>query len=354
MHLKVGDSSTRDDEKDRRARIWYSLYSLEVLIAEVIGRPKLISLSDATIPMDAFRNVDDLGLTSSRELSSSDLSSKSRNSWLDFLNTYRDIRQGMTGGMIPWKNFATVGRDSPISHFPQRLLLCQLSDKIATELYSGISELSWAEIQRKISELQSEVRHWVENLPDELAIQSKVPTESDPRVKIELAMYYHSVQMILHRHCLCEIVIENESVRSEEFNRSCARACVHAAMSLLAVLPDNPSAHEANQLLPFWALLHYLAQAAAVLLLELSLDCLHFSNESAEVVHYLRKAMAYLWCMTEDSCSAYRAWGILRKLLSDVAERYEDFYVGDIPLEARQPDGWTEDAEDVKDLPYIT
>lgn len=354
MHLRIGDPNTRDDEKDRRARTWYSLYSLEVLIAEVTGRPKSISLSDATIPMDAFRNLDDPRVTPSRRLSSSQPSSNSRELWLKFLNTDRDIPQGMTGGVIPWKNFATVGRSSPVSHFPQRLLLCRLSDKIASELYSGSSAMSWAEIQRRIGELQTELRHWVESLPADLAIQSKTPTDSDPRVKIELSMYYHSVQMVLHRHCLCDIVIENESVRSQEFNRSCARACVHAAMSMLAVMPDNPSAHEAYQLLPFWALLHYIAQAAAVLLLELSLGSQHFPNESAEVVNYLRKAMAYLWCMTENSFSAYRAWGIFRKLLSDVADRYEDLYVADIPQEARQPTGWIVQDEEGKEFSYIT
>lgn len=354
MHLRVGDPSTRDEEKDRRSRTWYSLYSLEVLIAEVTGRPKSISLLDTTIPMDEFRELDDPNATPSRRLSSSESSLKSRQFWLHFLNTDRDIPQGMTGGVIPWKNFATVGRSSPISHFPQRLLLCRLSDKIASELYSGRADLSWAEIQRKIGELQTELRYWVENLPDDLAIQSKTPTDSDPRVKIELSMYYHSVQMILHRHCLCEIVIDNESARSQEFNRSCARACVHAAMSMLAVMPDNPSSHEAYQLLPFWALLHYLAQAAAVLLLELSLDSQHFPGESTEVVNYLRKAMAYLWCMTENSFSAYRAWRILRKLLSEVAEKYEDLYVADIPEEAPQPSGWSEVDEEGKALPYIT
>jgi hypothetical protein len=120
------------------------------------------------------------------------------------------------------------------------------------QLYSGTLEDSWAQIQRKIGELQTELRHCVEDLPDDLAIQSKVPAASDLRTKIELLMYYHSVQMMLHRPCLCEIVIENESLRTQEFNRHCARACVHAAMSMLAVMPDSPSAHEAYQLLPFW------------------------------------------------------------------------------------------------------
>ena len=117
-------------------------------------------------------------------------------------------------------------------------------------------------------------------------------------------------------------------------------------MSMLAVMPDSPSAHEAYQLLPFWALLHYVAQATAVLLLELSLDGQHFPTETTEVVNYLRKAMAYLWCMTENSLSAYRAWRIFRRLLSAVSERYDDLDVADIPEEAPQPPGWEKEDEE--------
>jgi len=117
-------------------------------------------------------------------------------------------------------------------------------------------------------------------------------------------------------------------------------------MSMLAVIPHIPSAHEAYQLLPFWAFLHYVAQATAVLLLELSLDGRHFPTETTEVVNSLRKAMAYLWRMTKTSLSAYRAWRIFRRLLSAVSERYEDLDVADIPEAAPQPPGWDEEDEE--------
>lgn len=271
----------------------------------------------------------------------------SRKTWIEYLNLDRDTPQGMTGGIMPWKSFASVGQSASPSHFPQRILLCQLSAKIASQLYSGASDESWSQVQRKIGELQTELRKWEENLPENLTIQSKGPTDSDPRVKIELNMYYHSLQMILHRPCLCEVVIENESDRSQEFNRSCARACVHAAMSMLAIMPSNPSAHEAYQLLPWWTLLHYVAQTAGVLLLELSLDCQHFEGEVVEVTEYLRKAMAYLWCMTEGSPSAYRAWRIYRRVLTDVSRHYEDLNVADIPEQARVPERWTMEDEEL-------
>jgi len=116
-------------------------------------------------------------------------------------------------------------------------------------------------------------------------------------------------------------------------------------MSMLTIMPDQPSTHEAYQLLPWWTLLHYVSKATLVLLLELVLDSQHFPSEVPEVVNYLCKAIGYNWCMTEGSLSAYRAWRISRPLLTDVSRRYDDLNIAGIPETATQPPGWTENNE---------
>lgn len=345
LHLRVSDPNLSKADVASRGRTWYSLYALEVLIAEITGRPKSISLLDVTIPIEHpwspladNQDVPDL-------VGGGRTTEESRKTWLEFLGAPQQTSQHMTGGVAPWKSFALVGRNIPPSYFPQRLYLCQLSDKIASKLYSGTSSNSWSEVQRKIGEMQTELTLWAEGLPSELTFQNHDSSDTDPRLKFELNMYYHSVQMILHRPCLTEVAIEHESSRLREFNLSSARACVHGAMSMLAIMPDNPTAHEAYQLLPWWTLLHFVAQATAVLLMELCLDSQHFQNEVPEVVGYLRKAMAYLYCMTEASLSAYRAWRIFRQLLAEVVRRHDDLDFVDIPGEAPRPPGWTEEHE---------
>jgi hypothetical protein len=314
------------------------------LIAEITGRPKSIFLSDVTTPTDLLQrheHIDQGNLEDGDYISALE----SRSMWLEFLRAKRDISQAMTGGMVPLTSFPSLGRGVSPQYFPHRIHLCRLSDRIATKLYSGTSDCTWAQIQSRIGELQTDLRFWSESLPDELNLQSDVTMDTDPRARIELALYYHSVQMILHRPCLCEVIIENQSSASQEFNLSSARACVHAAMSLLAVLPDNPSAHESYQLLPWWALLHYVAQATAVFMLEMALGCQHFKNEIPEVVDYLRKAMAYIWCMTQESLSAYRAWRLFRNLLSFIQEEDDQYHAVDIPQYAPVPTGWTDEHE---------
>ncbi|KIW69264.1 hypothetical protein, variant [Phialophora macrospora] len=344
LHLRVTDVNVSELEKARRARTWYSLYSLEILIAEMTGRPKSVFLVDTTIPIDLFWSVPHEIPEFSGQVDDYLSPEGSRKIWLEYLHAGRTVSQ-MTGGMVPWKSFTSVGRIVPASYPPQRLYLCRLSDKVAMQMYSGTSDDPWSEIQRKISSLQSELRQWAEDLPEELTIQGQGHADTDPRTKVELSMYYHSVEMILNLPCLCEIKIKDESTRSQEFNRSAARACVHAAMSMLALMPDYPTAHEANQLLPWWSLLHFVAQATAVILLEFALGARHFRDEVPQLVSYLRKAMGYLWCMAEGSRSGYRAWRIFRQLLTEVSQQFEELDLTDIPTEAPPPPTWNHELE---------
>ncbi|KAK5188665.1 hypothetical protein LTR96_011517 [Exophiala xenobiotica] len=345
LHLTVSDPAVHEKAREGRARTWYSLYSLEVLIAEITGRPKSIFLSDSTIAIEALQRP----LTEEREVSqhTDNYAStvESRRTFLDFLRARHENSQAVTRPMVQWTRFQSPGAGVSPLYLPQRLHACRLSDRIATQLYSGTSNDSWSRVQGKIIELQTDLTHFRQTLPDELKLQNDATADTDPRARVELAMYYHSLQMILHRPCLGEVNIENQSRDSKEFNRSSARACVHAAMSLLAIMPDNLTAHEAYQLLPWWTLLHYVAQATAVLMLEMALSCQHLQNEIDEVMNSMRKAMTYIWCMTSESLSAYRAWRIFRQLLSTILNKHEHYGTVDLPEEAPPPKGWTQKEE---------
>ncbi|KAK5501291.1 hypothetical protein LTR07_005692 [Exophiala xenobiotica] len=345
LHLIITDITLNDTERERRARTWYSLYSLEILIAEIIGRPKSTSLSDVTIPIQALQR----SLTEEQEVSQQNDSYRStagsRRMWLDFLTARHELPKIVTGEKVHWMSLAPPSRGVSRLYFSHRLHFCHLSDRIATQLYSGTSNDSWSQVQRKISELQTNLENMSETLPDELKLQSDETGDTDPRPRIELAMYYYSLQMMLHRPCLCDGLIENQSGESQEFNRNSAQTCVYAAISLLATLPDSLTAQGAYQLLRWWTLLHYVSQATVVLMLEMALNCQHLEEDVGKVMHYLRKAMLYISCMTGESLSAYRAWRMFRQLLSAVLRKHEHYGAMGIPEESHRPRGWTEDDE---------
>ena len=63
---------------------------------------------------------------------------------------------------------------------------------------------------------------------------------------------------------------------------------------MLDMMPDSPVRAQIFQILPWWSLLHYICQAAAVLLLEISLNMQHMQGKRTKAMTALKKALEYL------------------------------------------------------------
>lgn len=241
---------------------------------------------------------------------------------------------------MPWDRFVPVGLDISSHHFTTRLALSKISEEIGNKLYQDSKKMSWFDHQRKTAALNEKLRAWVDSLPYEMRIDYQGPPNSDPRSRLELAMYYQSVLMILWRPCLCEIVIHDESSASIRFNQDGALACVHSALHMLDMMPDPPVRGEIFELLPWWAFLHYVCQATAVLLLEMAMDMQHMHGGTIKVITASRKAIDYLWTLAPHSKSAYKAWNIIRCLVDKLPWKYRTDGFSDIPVQAPQPRNW--------------
>ena len=155
-------------------------------------------------------------------------------------------------------------------------------------------------------------------------------------------MYYESIRMILFRPFLRGIEIMDESPQSLGFDKLGSKACVEAALHMLSVMPENPVATEVFQILPWWSLLHYVCQAAAILLLELCLSMQHMQGELEVVLSATRKALDYLWILSTYSKSAYKAWNILRPLIGRALGPYQNNALSHVPVEAPEPRNWND------------
>jgi hypothetical protein len=228
-----------------------------------------------------------------------------RELWLNFLRSGRNISEPMRGDQISRPNFQFVNHGTPpLQHLSYRIQLSTISNHIMARLYAPSTSDSWAVTQKKISSLQNELSAWDKSLPVGLRLGSTMATNSDLRANIDLALYQPSLKMILYRPCLCHIQIPRESVGSKEFNRLAASNCVYAGVALIDLLPDDPTIHGAYQLLPWWSLLHYLGQALGVFILELCLEMKHCQGSPNQLTPHIRKAMAYLWCLSNGSLSS--------------------------------------------------
>jgi hypothetical protein len=68
-----------------------------------------------------------------------------------------------------------------------------------------------------------------------------------------------------------ENCIQNESNTHGTSTTRQPVECVQAALTMLQLMPDHPNVSEAYRVLPWWSLLHFVCQAAAVLIMELCL-----------------------------------------------------------------------------------
>ncbi|KAK5188950.1 hypothetical protein LTR92_011042 [Exophiala xenobiotica] len=342
LYLYINGSVTSHPDIDHtqrheRSRVWYSLFNLEVTLAETLGKPPSMSLAYTTTPIGQLDHGSETGTASFSGVADT------RGLWLNYLRLRRNVVQTMRGGRMPWQNFQFIGYGEPRQQLYHRTRLSVISSEVMAQLYMPTSNCdSWAATQKKIHSLNTQLVEWEQNLPEGLSIDSGVATNEDPRAKIDLALYYCSIKMILHRPCLRHIHIPAESEASKQFNSNSARDCVQAACVLVDILPEDPTAHEAYQLLPWWNLLHYLGQVLSVFILELCLKTEHFGGSAPLLIHPVRKAMSYLCCLTSGSLSSYKAFRIFRQMLTVLSSRRDGFDNDRIPLEPCVPEGWTQ------------
>lgn len=242
--------------------------------------------------------------------------------WLDFLGPDRMVANTFSGGIVEWSSFTSVGMGPSQSHFMASLQLCHISDDVGRRLYSAGAEHTWFDVQNIIRQMETRLHEWNDNLAEELRLEYQGWTDFDCRARLELATSFHSLRMMLYRPCLCEIKIDYESPQSHQFNMTCAKHCVEAALHMINVLPDTLVNAHVLQVLPWWTLLHYICQAASVLLLELCLNMQHVPNESEAVILGLRKALNYVLALSGNSKSALKAWSIIHPLFEKASQQY--------------------------------
>lgn len=313
------------------------------MLSEVTGRPKCVRASDVTAPLEAVLQEDMDYLKRRMHLDSHVDHIGSHALWLEFLGSRRNVAHSFTGGSTAWGRFGLVGNRSGGKHFTAALQLSALSDAIGTRIYLSPADLTWADVQKTVHELATQLAYWKTVRQPDLALENLGHANIDPRSHIELALYYHSIRLMLYRPFLCEIDIGGESSQSAGRNKLYARSCVQAAVELVKIMPDDPVAEQVLQILPWWVLTHYICQAAGILLLEMVLGNQHLQGDAQEVIVALKKALNYLWVLCPTSKSAYRAWTMTRLLAERVNQRYRQNDLHDLFLEAPRPREWSSD-----------
>ena len=338
--MKSSSPTTPNISKEARYRVWWCLYTFEHLLGIMTGRATCILDGICTTPLPLPFSEDDLTQPAAAELLNNSVVRDERINTVMASSWVRHMPLNPTGGKEA--THKSRARDNswvkslPVNAGLCHLYYCDLAvvvQEIVNKVYSvDCVMVPWAHIENRIGELRSRIDLWYHSLPVTLDFTKKEDEGPDRlRYKLALAFHYYSARITLGRPCLCRRDAQKRSpAERSTFSHDMAELTLESANLMLDLIPDEPNAIQLYEIAPWWCILHYLMQAATVLLLELSFGCVHMPDEEKLFIALSKKAIRWLFSMSEHSIASRRAWQLcdisLRRLSGGM-----NFDVSDMP-----------------------
>jgi Fungal specific transcription factor domain len=340
--MRNDSSRTPDTSKEIRYRVWWSLYAVEHQLSMTTGRPTSVPDHAYTAPLpipmeeDAFHSqhaMTMLGADMQKNARYPGLlhrSPKNPSSAASSSDRSRSASKPTSASRSPstpqhldfeWAKNVPPSCSLYFLHYIKLTKIAQASlDRIYTP---EAMQTTWSKVQSVMSELEQTIQDWHSNLPAALDFKRKQRDQNLVQQRMCLGFSYYSIQIIVHRPCLCRLdrKIPSQSMKSREFNRVAAATCVDSARDMLQMLPDEPNAVGLNRTGPWWCIVHYLMQATVVLLLELSFRADHMPERAESVFDGAKKAVRWLHNLGEESHSARRGWALCNSMLREAAPK---------------------------------
>jgi len=360
LHLRNDTLELSETDKESRVCLWWSIYSLECLLNEVLGRPSCISDREIGTPMPSIRS----NRQSSSEMESQGKRSQSlgksslkRRRGQEATDSTPTVSSGSLRAGNPLMASPTVFSASPAFSFPigrlpltpstylvYRTQLCLITHEILAQLYCAtLIKAKWSDVQDTIRKLDGRLKTWKDNLTDVFDFDSPKSNEEDGYQDLRkgLNLFYNSSRMTLFRSALCRIEgrIMHESHRSKNFNAQAVTSCVQSATNVITLLPSLDDPKAVYDIIPWWTTIHYIIAAASVLMLELAFRAEHVPTQGQQLVEHSKLAVRWLAALADQSIAARKGWEIFDGLLRQVAP-----IVGgdltDLPRDAPIPNSW--------------
>lgn len=224
--------------------------------------------------------------------------------------------------------------------------LTVITQEIVNRVYStNCVMLPWSEIESRLDELRSRIDFWQSSLPKALDFTQKVADDGPEqlRCKVALAFHYYSARITLGRPCLCRR--DTRQINSPQtFSHMMAAIALDSASRMLDMIPDEPNVLQLYQICPWWCVLHYLMQAATVILLELSFGVIHVPEQEDKFVHLSKKAIRWFHAMSEGSIGSRRAWQLCDSSFRKLAGSMK-YSTDDLPSQQRHQDHTASETE---------
>ncbi|GMF76385.1 unnamed protein product [Aspergillus oryzae] len=193
-------------------------------------------------------------------------------------------------------------------YFLQLIKLTSIAKRMTSKLYNpdGV-EKAWSSMEFAIRGLMLDLDSWLINLPAAYDFTSTHTSQGSATHRMSLALTFYSTKIGITKPCLRRIESSALGDKSEEFCRKAAAECVESACHMLRLFPEPLEASLLHKLSPWWCILHFLMQATAVLLIELSFHVQHVPEKAAMVSKAAKKSYDWLAVMSETSMASEKA-----------------------------------------------
>ena len=312
--------SLPSSSKEIRYRVWWALCAVERSLVVMTGRASSFAENDCSAPLPMPLEEEDFmskaqfwespAVASLRRLSTGES---------DFIDR---SASPASSSQQQFHDQAVLPSDALFFLYYTKLVV--LTHDAVNQLYRPqVLNQPWAQILSRILGLQSKVEKWRIKLPPVFDFSQRQTDQKFVRQRVHLGFAYYSAVLIINRPCLCRIDqrIPNQSGKAKDLNRSCATNCVHAATSMIGLLPNEPDISGACSTGPWWSLVHHLMQAAAIMMLELSFGAGDRPDRADEDLETVQKALNWLDGMSSNEIAAYRASQLCGDMLAKVVQK---------------------------------
>ncbi|CAG8067248.1 unnamed protein product [Penicillium salamii] len=358
INMKSSAPTTPDLSKEARYRVWWCLYTFEHLLGIMTGRATCIQDGVCTSPFPIPFEEDQLQEPGALEVLTNSALRDERINNVVASSCIRQMPLNPANGKEATNH--TTARDTtwikslPINYGLCYLYYCDLAvvvQEIVNKVYSvDCVMVPWAHIENRIGELRSRTEMWASSLPSQLDFTRTHEDGPDIlRCKLTLALHYYSARITLGRPCLCRRDARQKGPHAS-FSHDMAVITLNSACLMLDLIPDEPNAIQLYSIAPWWCVLHYLMQAATVLLLELSFGTVHMPEEEQKFIQLSKKATRWLFAMSETSIASRRAWQLCDLSLRKLAQGMK-YDVSDMPEYPYHPEPTTTIGSEANDGP---
>ncbi|KAJ6010286.1 hypothetical protein N7522_005302, partial [Penicillium canescens] len=328
VHLRTENAAISSISKETRYRLWWALYSLDVQLCLMTGRPLNMDLRYCTTPLPVpYHEEDFLDGRVAQIIANEDI----RKALVSFLipraakpdsgDQQRFARSLPSAVMEGGENDPDASsvpesiKPNTSLYFLCRVGLACIGRTAMDEIHSSSTALlSWDEVETSITRNNASADGWLAQLPSYYNFDKSSPNCPFVRQRTSLAFRFYSIKLIILEPCLRRVIRVSTEGPCSVHCQTMAAICMQVARSVLDILPDEPDVSWLYEYCPWWSILHYIMQCSTILMVSLAGQVELGSIRLEETVRYIRKACRWLHEMSRTDDFSRRAWSIFLEL----------------------------------------